>query len=81
MSPLGWLYAKNNFYYCRSNRCPYRKEQGYMPKIISTIVDCTVIMCLSEGYMPKIISTIVDQRQKHYADGRLYAKNNFYYCR
>ena len=38
---------------------------GYMPKIISTIVDAHLRLNGFVGYMPKIISTIVDKGLRH----------------
>ena len=37
-----WLYAKNNFYYCRYSVLSLQLSAGYMPKIISTIVDAKI---------------------------------------
>ena len=42
IDPFQGLYAKNNFYYCRSEVVPVFAISGYMPKIISTIVDIIV---------------------------------------
>ena len=36
------LYAKNNFYYCRYPLTGQMDLRGYMPKIISTIVDSSL---------------------------------------